>query len=137
MNRLSGVIADVACSGHVSLVDVAVGEDKLTAVVVETPATAPHLQPGRPIWLLFKETEVSLARNLAGDISLSNRLPATVHAIRPGHLLSEVELDYAGRRVISVITSRSVARLRLAPGDRVEAFVKANEMTLMVPDDES
>jgi molybdate transport system regulatory protein len=131
MNKLAGVIAEVASSDHVSLVDVAVGGDRFTAIVVETPETAPHLAPGRPVWLLFKETEVSLARNLAGEISLSNRIPATVRAIRQGRLLSEVELDYAGRRVVSVITARSVERLRLAPGDRVEGFVKANEMILM------
>lgn len=135
MNKLAGVIAEVAASDHVALVDVAVGGDLYAAIVVETPETAPHLVAGRPVWLLFKETEVSLARNLAGDISLSNRIPATVRAIRPGRLLSEVELEYRGQRVVSVITSRSVARLGLAPGVPVEAFVKANEMILMKAED--
>jgi molybdate transport system regulatory protein len=134
VNKLAGVITAVTSSDHLSLVDVAVGEHLFAAIVVETPAAVPYLEAGRPVWLLFKETEVSLARNLAGAISLSNRIPARVRAIRPGRLLSEVELDYAGQRVVSVITTRSVERLGLQPGDAVEGFVKANEMILMEAD---
>jgi molybdate transport system regulatory protein len=131
MNRLLGAIAAVAASDHVSLVDVAVGEDLFTAAVVETPVTAPYLEAGRPVWLLFKETEVSLAKQLSGDISLSNRIPATVRAVRHGGLLSEVQLDYRGQPLVSVITTRSAERLKLRPGDRVEGLVKSNEMMLM------
>lgn len=114
-----------------SLVDVDVDGDIFTSIVVETAETAPYLAPGNAVLILFKETEVSLAKNLSGAISLRNRIRAVIHAIDRGVLLSAVTLDYKGMQVVSVITTRSVERLALAPGDKVEGLVKANEVTLM------
>ena len=84
-----------------------------------------------PVTLLFKETEVALAKNLAGLISLRNRLPAIVTAIERGTILTRVTLDFNGHAFESIITTRSSHVLELAVGDAVEALVKANEMTVM------
>ncbi|MEQ6341949.1 MAG: TOBE domain-containing protein [Gammaproteobacteria bacterium] len=131
MNRLRGRIAAIESSGQLSLVDVDVDGDTFTAIIVETPDSAGYLKLGGEILLLFKETEVSLAKNLSGLISLRNRIPASVQDIVEGDLLSQVTLDYKGNRIVSIITSRSVRRLELKTGDQVEGLVKANEMTLM------
>lgn len=131
MNRLRGHIASVLSNGHLSLVDVAVGADTFTATLLETPETSPYLVPGTEVELLFKETEVSLAKNLTGLISLRNRFPAVVTAIARGEIMSEVALDYQGHPLSSVVTTRAVERLGLVVGDAVEALVKANEMSLM------
>ena len=135
MNRLRGKVAAIESSGQLSLVDVDVGGDTFTAIIVETPDSAGYLKLGGEILLLFKETEVSLAKNLSGLISLRNRIPALVQDIVEGGLLSQVTLDYKGNRIVSIITSRSVRRLGLKTGDQVEGLVKANEMTLMEYDD--
>ena len=116
MNRLRGKIAAIESSGQVSLVDVDVEGDTFTAIIVETPDSAGYLKLGAEILLLFKETEVSLAKNLSGLISLRNRIPAQVQDIVEGSLLSQVTLDYKGNRVVSVNTSRSVRRLGLNDG---------------------
>ncbi len=131
MNRLRGRIAAIESSGQLSLVDVDVEGDTFTAIIVETPDSAGYLKLGGEILLLFKETEVSLAKNLSGLISLRNRIPARVQDIVEGDLLSQVTLDYKGNRIVSIITRRSVRRLGLKTGDQVEGLVKANEMTLM------
>ena len=135
MNRLRGKVAAIESSGQLSLVDVDVGGDTFTAIIVETPDSAGYLKLGGEILLLFKETEVSLAKNLSGLISLRNRIPALVQDIVEGGLLSQVTLDYKGNRIVSIITSRSVRRLGLKTGDQVEGLVKADEMTLMEYDD--
>ena len=113
-----------------SLVDVAVGDDVFTATLLETPDTAKYLQVGNKVTLMFKETEVSLAKNLSGLISLRNRFPATVRGIERGAIMSAVKLDYRGLPLTSIVTTRGVDRLNLAVGDAVEALVKANEMVL-------
>lgn len=130
MNRLSGKIVNVQTDGYVSLVDVTVGADTFSAILLETPATAPYLAAGREVQVLFKETEVSLARDLSGMISLRNRLKATVRQVRRGAILSEVELDCQGIPVRSVVTTRSIERLGVSEGDKLEALIKANEVTL-------
>lgn len=130
MNRLDGHIHAIECNGQMSLVDVMVGGDMFTATLLETPETAPYLRAGEKVSLLFKETEVSLAKGLSGLISLRNRIPAIVRGIEHGGIMSAVHLDYQGLPLTSVITSRAVERLQLAVGDRVEGLVKANEIVL-------
>jgi molybdate transport system regulatory protein len=131
MNILRGRITAVESNDHVSLVDVDVNGDQFTATLLETPEDAPYLQAGNQVDVMFKETEVSLAKGLAGMISLRNRMMTTVREVRGGVILSEVILDYRGQTISSIITSRSIKRLEIRPGDQVEALVKANEVTLL------
>jgi molybdopterin-binding protein len=131
MNQLKGTITAIESNRHMSLVDVAVGGDVFSATLLETPETADYLKVGNQVTLLFKETEVALAKNLSGTISLRNRFAVTVRNIERGDILSAVGLDYAGKALTSVITTRAVDRLQLAAGDTVEALVKANEIALM------
>ena len=136
MNRLRGRITGIESNDHLSLVDVAVGSDTFTAMLLETPLSAPYLAVGNAVTVLFKETEVSLAKNLSGLLSLRNRVRATVKHIRHGTILCEVVLDYQGQPLTSIITTRAVTRLELHEGDEVEALIKANEVSLMEDNDD-
>jgi molybdate transport system regulatory protein len=131
MNKLPGRISAIESNGHLSLVDVDVDGHPFTATLLETPDSAPYLRVGAAVMLLFKETEVSLAKNLSGLISLRNRFPATVMRINDGQIMSEVALTFGSHPLSSIVTSRAVARLRLKPSDQVEALVKANEISLV------
>lgn len=131
MNRLKGKVVAVESNLHMSLVDVQVGGDVLSATLLEAPGAAGYLEIGCDVTMLFKETEVSLGKGMSGLISLSNRLACSVRGIERGDILSAVELDYAGRPLVCVVTTRSVERLQLAAGDTVEALVKANAIALM------
>jgi molybdate transport system regulatory protein len=131
MNRLPGRIFHIEAAGSIALVEAVVGERRFTATLVGASDEVASWPQGMPVTLLFKETEVSLAKNLSGLISMRNRIPATVTAIEQGRLLTKVTLDADGHRIESVITTRSAQALGLAVGDAVEGLVKANEMTLM------
>ena len=131
MNKLTGVIKAIDTDGNLSLVDIDVGADlTMAALIVETPQRCPWLKKGHQVEVLFKETEVSIARNLSGQISLRNRFVATITGLRLGGMLAEVTLDTAGQQVVSIITSRSARRMELKTGDQVEWLVKANEVSL-------
>lgn len=135
MNRLPGRISHIETAGSIALVDVMVGERRFTATLIGAGDEVASWPQGMPVTLLFKETEVSLAKNLSGLISMRNRIPAIVAAIEHGRLLTKVTLKVTlytdGHRIESVITTRSAQALGLAVGDTVEGLVKANEMTLM------
>jgi molybdate transport system regulatory protein len=84
--------------------------------------------------MLFKESEVALARQLSGQISLRNRMPGQVVALEQGRLLTRVRLalqDVPGSCIESLITTRSAQAMQLAIGDQLEALVKSNEMSMM------
>jgi molybdate transport system regulatory protein len=135
MNKLRGRITRIESNDHVSLVDVDVSGDHFTATLLETPQDASYLNVGNAVDVLFKETEVSLAKGLTGLISLRNRVLTTVKQVRSGVILSEVVLDYRGQTISSIITSGSIKRMDIKAGDEVEAIVKANEVTLLEVED--
>ncbi|WP_292938103.1 TOBE domain-containing protein [Noviherbaspirillum sp.] len=131
MNRLPGTISAIEMHGSIALVDVAVGDHRFSATLIGAGDEIGTWTPGMAVVLLFKETEVSLAKNLSGLISMRNRLPCTISTIERGQVLTRVGLDLDGHRIESIITTRSSHALELAVGDAVEGLVKANEMTLV------
>ena len=131
MNRLTGLISKIQQSGAILLVDVDVDGHSFSAMLIESATQPEWLQTGNTIELIFKETEVSLAKNLSGLISMRNRMKCMVQQIERGVLLSKISLKFKGYTVTSAITTRSVDSLDLKIGDEVEALVKANEVSLM------
>jgi molybdate transport system regulatory protein len=131
MNRLAGHIASVESHASIALVEATVGTHRFTATLVGAGDDVADWSAGMPVTLLFKETEVSIAKNLSGLISMRNRIPATVLAIERGRLLTDVTLSFGEHVLHSIVTTRASHALALAVGDAVEALVKANEMTVV------
>jgi molybdate transport system regulatory protein len=131
MNKLPGTIIKIQQSGAILLVDVEVDGHGFSAMLIESASQPDWLQVGNTIELVFKETEVSLAKNLSGMISMRNRMKCTVQHIERGVLLSKISLKFQEYILTSAITTRAVDTLELEVNDEVEALVKANEVSLM------
>ncbi|MBI2265537.1 MAG: TOBE domain-containing protein [Armatimonadetes bacterium] len=131
MNRLRGKIVKIESTGLMSSVDVKVGEDVFSAFVLETPPTCGYLREGGEVSLLFKETEVSLAREFTGIISIGNQMEGTVSRIDLGKILGLVELDYRGTTVGAITSKSAVTALDLKKGDKVRWLLKSSELSLM------
>lgn len=131
MNKLSGTIIKIQQSGAILLVDVEVDGHGFSAMLIESASQPDWLQVGNTIELVFKETEVSLAKNLSGMISMRNRMKCTIQHIERGVLLSKIRLKFQEYILTSAITTRAVDTLELKVNDEVEALVKANEVSLM------
>lgn len=125
VNRIAATLLALEHDSGVSLISAEAHGQAFYAMLV---SDAPPLAPGAAISLLFKETEVAIARNLQGEISLRNRVPGVIASLEPGHLLSRIGIHFADQLVYAVITTGSVERMQLAPGVAVEWLVKANEM---------
>jgi molybdate transport system regulatory protein len=135
MNILSGQIAAIEAHGSVAIVDVSVDCHRFTATLLGSPEQLTQWKLGQAVQLLFKESEVALAKNLSGQISLRNRLPGRITAIEVGQVLTRALIDMDGLQFSSIITSRSARGLQLAVGDLVEGLVKSNEMSLISVED--
>lgn len=131
MNKLTGTIIGIQQSGAILLVDVEVSGHGFSSMLIESASQPDWLFQGNTINLVFKETEVSLAKNLSGIISMRNRMKCSVQQIERGELLSKIDLKFGDYLITSAITTRSVDSLDLKVGDEVEALVKANEVSLM------
>jgi molybdate transport system regulatory protein len=134
VNRLPGRILRVESAGDLSLVDLDVGGHVLSALVLDTPASAPHLVAGAAAAALFKETEVMLARPGLGPISARNRLACRVIGREAGNLVTHFRLDFrsasGGAVLHSLITTRSAGELGLQDGEEVVALIKSTEVIL-------
>jgi molybdate transport system regulatory protein len=131
MNRLHGTISQIQHAGAVVLVDFTVDDYHFSALLVESVTVPTWLKVGEKLDFVFKETEVSLAKNLSGKISSRNRIPCILHNIQRGELMSVLELRFRAYTITAAITTRSVDALELALGDEIEALVKSNEISLM------
>jgi molybdate transport system regulatory protein len=131
MNNLNGTITNIQQSGAIILADIEVNGQLVSAMLIDSDEQNEWLKLGSNVSVVFKETEVSIAKGLSGKISLRNRFACHIKAIRKGELLSEISLRFGLYSLTSVITTRAVDSLELKVGEQVEALVKANEVSIM------
>jgi molybdate transport system regulatory protein len=62
--------------------------------------------------------------------SIRNQLPGTVKSIVSDKVISEVIVETSIGEIASIITSRSVEEMKIMPGDKVFALVKATNVSL-------
>ena len=127
MNRLTGTIKKVQRAGAINRIVTDCNGVALTCVTLDL---ADCFKEGSEVAVVFKETEVALAKGRDLAISISNLLACTVFSIDEGALLSEVGLTFDGVRFISIITTDSLKRLDIKEGEEVTALIKANEVSI-------
>ena len=81
--------------------------------------------------LSINASHIAIAKDLKGDISLSNVFDCVIEKLEKGKLLSSLKLklnddDY----LTSIITTNSVNRMNLNVNDSVQALVKASEISI-------
>ena len=131
MNKLTGTITNIQTAGAIMLVDINVDGQKFSALLIESAIHPVWIKVDNSVDLVFKETEVSLAKGLSGQISLRNRMKCTVLNVERGELLSTVRMQFGKYTVTSAVTSRAIDSLQVTIGDEIEALIKANEISLM------
>jgi molybdopterin-binding protein len=66
-------------------------------------------------------------------ISARNVLPATIKAVTPGAVDTEIVVELApGIEVVSIITKQSAEKLGLKPGAKAYAIIKASNVMIGV-----
>ena len=130
MNTLVGKIENVTVNGSLSLIQVMVQQNLMSAIVIDTPKTALYLKKGNNVKVIFKETEVIIGKGTAHQISLQNKLTGKIAHIESGELLSKLTLETSAGKITSIITTNAVVNLKLKVGDEVTAMIKTNELML-------
>lgn len=131
MNKLKGQIVGIQSSDHMSIIKVDVDGDVFSSIILEGKKSPSQYKVKDPVTLLFKETEVGLAKNLSGLISLRNRFKGIIKKIERGPILAKVVLNYKHQQIESIISAQSSVEMKLQEKDEVEWLVKTNEVTLM------
>lgn len=130
MNRLKGKIEAINSHDELLLIELNVQETKMKAIIIGKPNDYSYLKIGNEIAILFKETEVVISVDKNLNISIQNKLTCTITLLEKGKLLSQVNLDFNGIRLSSIISTNSVENLNLKNEDTVTALIKTNEIIL-------
>ncbi len=128
MNMIKVVISDIASMEHLNVVSFLCGKDELRMMSLDLDE---KMKVGREVYVGTKASNISLAKDLSGLISLSNQLLCKVEAIDHGSLLCSVTLKYHDVLLESVITEASVEKMGLVVGEVVTALIKASELSIV------
>ncbi len=87
-----------------------------------------NLKIGDEIWLNFKSSDVFVATSPLLNCSVSNEIKAQISDIEQGQITSSLHLNAGKFEFESIISTASLKRLNLAPGDQIYAYVKATSL---------
>ena len=85
---------------------------------------------GKKVELSVKPSNISIAKNLIGEISLSNQIVATIQSLENGQLLTSVILKINDTLLESIITVDSSKRMNLKIGEVVTILIKASNLSI-------
>ena len=130
MNSFQGEITNLQTSGELSRVKIQIGSEQLSTIVIGNSESMTYLGLGNRIQVIFKETEVIIAKGDTSAVSLQNQIKGQISRINQGDLLSKIEVNTSIGIVKSIITSNAVQQLELKEGEEVIAMIKSNEIML-------
>lgn len=90
-----------------------------------------NISIGKKVLLSVKPTNIALAKDLAGEISFSNQMEATIQTLTHGKLLSSVGLAINDIVFESIITLSSAKRMNLRINDKVVMLIKASDLFIL------
>jgi molybdopterin-binding protein len=89
------------------------------------------VQIGKKVKLAVKPTNISIGKNLIGEISLSNQIVANIKSIENGQLLSSIILEVNDTTFESIITAASSKRMNLQENEQVTILIKASDLSIL------
>ncbi len=128
MNCLDGQIVNLISDKNMTIIDMNVSGSSLKTIIIETFDTASFLKIGNQLSVMFKETEVNIAKDFTGKISFQNRLNCSVKSINKGKLLSQITLNFHSHDISAIIATSECDGLELKENDTVLALIKATEI---------
>jgi len=128
MNRLNAVVTHIEGEQNLHIISFDYEGVSLKMMGLDLPK---GLHVNAHVTLGIKPSHVAIAKNLSGELSYSNQLPARIESIENGKLLSSILLHVKGNEVQSFITLGSSTRMNLQMGDEVTLLIKASELFVL------
>ena len=134
-NVLAGTVSSLQPGAVNAEVGIALGGDRLVAVVTMESVRALELAEGAPVLAIVKAPWVLLMSDASGvRLSARNQLRGTVKAVECGAVNAEVVLTLAGgTEITAIVTREAVGELGLQAGASATAVIKASNVILGVP----
>jgi molybdopterin-binding protein len=135
MNKLKGIISEIQSDNGISLITIETSGTNITAIMVETANASSFLKHGDNMLVTFKETAMSIGKDISGEFSIRNRFEGEIAHIEKSRLLAKIILNFNQTQLVSVITTASAENLALHVGDYVTGLVKTTDIVLIKTSD--
>jgi molybdate transport system regulatory protein len=129
MNYLEAEVLDIRSEGPFRDIRLRSGGADFRVLTLEPPA---GIVAGRPVGIVFKETEVILASGKAGESTIANRLAAQVTSVRKGELFSELVLESGAGLLRAVVLTDRLEELGIETGQSLLALIRAVDISLQI-----
>ncbi len=127
MNKIAATITDIQSVDTVNIVSFDVADQAMRMMALEL---SERVGVGSKVMLGIKATNVTIAKEIRGQLSISNQLEVTIEKVDLGALLCSVKFTFKGQLWESIITRESALAMELESGDKVMALVKSSELSI-------
>ena len=104
--------------------------EPLSVIITTTSVEDMKLKLGDTVDVIFKASDVIVAKGLSGQISARNIMHGIVSDIREGFPLALVTIDTGEDAVSAELTVSSLKDMEIKIGDELEAVIKSSELIL-------
>lgn len=127
MNKLKGFVRGIINDDDISIIEIMAEGVSLSAIRTKGGGSF-AINIDDQVIVSFKETAMSIGKNLSGELSIQNRFDLIIRSLTVGKVLTKILVDFGAHHFVSVITTASAKRMQLRPGDLVQGLVKTTDM---------
>ncbi len=128
MNRINAIITAIESFENITIVNFEAAGQPMRMMALELNKS---LVVGSKVTLGVKASHIALAKELKGQLSISNQLSATIENVTNGKLLSSIKLSFGDHLLESIITRISAEEMDLRIGEKVIALIKSSELSIL------
>lgn len=126
MNELKAVVTNIDNLDNLNIVEFDYKGISLSMMSLDLS----EVQIGTEVILTVKASNVAIAKNLEGLISLSNEVEGEITKLDMGKLLCSLQITSGEDKISSIITTKSANRMNLKLEDKVSALIKASAISI-------
>ena len=127
MNTIQATITSIKKYQNISAVELNAFSIPINMVALELNE---KLKTGLHVNIKTKSTNISLAKNLQTDLSISNQLECEVVELNHGEILCSVKMKIQDTILESIITQNSALKIDIKVGDKIIALIKATDISI-------
>jgi len=129
-NRLPSIITGISKGKLNSHVTLKWRSKPLSVIITSSSVEDMQLEVGDDVDVIFKASDVIVAKELSGQISARNIMHGTVSDVREGFPLALVTIDTGEDKVSAELTLSSLKDMNIKIGDELDAVIKSSELIL-------
>lgn len=126
MNEFKAVVSKIDNLDNLNIVEFSFFDITLSMMSLDLH----NIEVGTKVLLTVKASNVAIAKELQGQISLANSIKSDIIKLDMGKLLTSIKLQHNDSSITSIITTKSAKRLNLKEKDYVNAIFKSSDLSI-------